>query len=240
MKKRFSIIIPVLHEAPNINGLISHLRMLTNAGDSELIVVDGSAEGDTLLAIAEGGNVRRLASPAGRARQMNAGAAVAAGDILIFLHADTHLPEDALTRIGEAMETPTYLGGAFNLEIDSPRFMYRFIAATASLRARLTRIPYGDQAIFIRREAFLRLGSYPEFPIMEDLAFMRRLKKTGGKICIIPQCVTTSARRWEKEGVLYTTLRNWFLLAAYYLGASPEKLARHYKPTPDGGDVDAI
>ena len=228
MKTGFSIIVPVLHEAPGINDLIGHLRKLEFAEQSELIVVDGSEKEATRRAITEG-KVHCIPSPPGRAIQMNAGAAVAAGDILIFLHADTRLPNDALRRIGLVMEDGGVLGGAFNLGIDSPRWIYRCIAAIASLRSRLTRIPYGDQAIFIRRDIFLRLGGYPEIPIMEDVAFMRRIRQEGGRIRIIPRCVITSPRRWEQEGVLHTTLRNRLLLLAYSLGAVPVTLARYYK-----------
>ena len=228
MRKRFSIIIPVLHEAPGINDLIGHLRELEAAETSELIVVDGSTAGDTLEAIADG-DVCRLSSPPGRAKQMNAGAAVAAGDILIFLHADTYLPAAALPMVDQVMQEAMYMGGAFDLAISSRRWIYRLIAAGASLRSRLTRIPYGDQAIFLRKNVFRRLGGYPEIPIMEDVAIMRRIRKSGGRIYIIPRCVVTSPRRWEQEGVFYGTLRNWFLLIAYHLGASPEKLARYYK-----------
>ncbi|HLA29247.1 MAG TPA: TIGR04283 family arsenosugar biosynthesis glycosyltransferase [Syntrophales bacterium] len=228
MRTGFSIIVPVLHEAPGINDLIGHLRELELAEESELIVVDGSEKEDTRLAIA-GSNVHCIPSPPGRAIQMNAGVAVAAGDILIFLHADTRLPNDALVRIGRVMEDGGIMGGAFNLGIDSPRWIYRCIAAIASLRSRLTRIPYGDQAIFIRKDVFLRLGGYPEIPVMEDVAFMRRIRQGRGRIHIIPRRVTTSPRRWEQEGAFYTTLRNWLLLLAYYLGAPPETLARYYR-----------
>lgn len=228
MRKRFSIIIPVLHEGKGINDLIGDLRELEGAQESELIIVDGSPEEDTLQAIADS-DVRRLSSLPGRARQMNAGAAVAVGDILIFLHADTRLPADALKLIDEIMDSEKYVGGAFNLGILSRRWIYRLIADIASLRSRITRIPYGDQAIFLRKDKFLHLGCYPEIPLMEDVALMRRIKKRGGRIYILPQRVATSPRRWAEEGALYTTLRNWLLLTAYYLGASPEKMARYYR-----------
>lgn len=227
MNKQFSIIIPVLHESLIINELIGHLRTLEMAEECELIVVDGSPGGDTLNSVADK-ELRGLSSPPGRAKQMNAGARAASGDILLFLHADTHLPADSLTQIDLVMSESRYIGGAFNLGIFPHRWIYRLIAAVASARSRLTRIPYGDQAIFIRKEAFRRLGCYPEIPIMEDVALMQRIKKSGGKIYIIPRCVTTSPRKWEQEGIIYATLRNWFLLAAYYLGVSPAKLAGHY------------
>ena len=228
MSMRFSVIIPVLHEAAGINDLLDHLRRLKGAGHCEIIVVDGSADQETLLPIAAS-DVICLSSPPGRARQMNAGAALASGDVLIFLHADTRLPADALLLIGRAITGSAHWGGAFNLGISSGKWIYRLIAWIASLRSRLTRIPYGDQGIFIRRAAFRNLGGFPVIPIMEDVALMRQIKKRGGKITIIPRPVATSSRRWESEGVLCTTLRNWLLLAAYMLGRPPEKLARYYK-----------
>lgn len=227
MAKRLSIIVPVLHEADIINDLISHLGNLESVKKSELIIVDGSATGDTILAVMDK-TVRCLSSPPGRARQMNTGAAAAFGDILLFLHADTYLPPDALSLIDQCMAASPYIGGAFNLSIRSHQLSYRLIASVASLRSRITRIPYGDQAIFIDRKIFQRLGGYPEIPIMEDVALMRRIKKEGS-IAIIPRCVVTSPRRWKQEGILFTTIRNWSLLMAYYLGVSPKKLALYYE-----------
>jgi hypothetical protein len=128
-----------------------------------------------------------------------------------------------------AMTGSAYWGGAFNLGISSGKWIYRVIAGAASLRSRLTRIPYGDQAIFIRRDEFRNLGGYPVIPIMEDVALMRQIKNRGGKITIIPHPVETSPRRWQREGVVCGTLRNWLLLLAYFLGRSPEKLARYYR-----------
>ena len=228
MNLRFSVIIPVLHESAGINDLLGHLRLLDAAGHCEIIVVDGSAEKDTILSI-NGNDVVCLSSPPGRARQMNAGAALASGDVLIFLHADTRLPADALPLISRAMNGSAYWGGAFSLGISSRKWIYRLIALTASWRSRLTRIPYGDQAIFIRRDDLRTLGGYPVIPIMEDVALMRQIKKRGGKITIIRRSVATSPRRWEREGVLRATLRNWLLEAAYLLGRPPEKLAPYYQ-----------
>lgn len=224
---RISVIIPVLNEADRINGLIGHLRDFPEEAKIEIIVVDGSAEGDTLNVI-EDRQVRRLSSAAGRARQMNAGAAVAVGEILIFLHADTRLPKTALALIDHAMQKPDLVGGAFDLGIHSNRLAFRIIAAVASHRSRLTRIPYGDQVIFVRRTCFQQIGGYPDIPLMEDVALMRHIKRAGGRIYIIPERISTSPRRWEKEGILRTTLKNWILLCSYYMGVTPETLARHY------------
>jgi rSAM/selenodomain-associated transferase 2 len=230
--KKFSVIIPVLGEANVINHLIAQLQAQNRYEDCQIIVVDGSPEGNTIKAIVNH-DVDCIRSARGRAFQMNAGAETATGEILIFLHADTQLPTDALDRIERVMTDNTYVAGAFDLAIDSPRWIYRVISTVASLRSRMTRIPYGDQAIFIRRDAFLRLGGYPAMPIMEDVAFMRLIKKAGYKIRILPQRVATSARRWEEEGLLYTTLRNWALLAAYYWGVPAERLVKYYRTCPD-------
>jgi len=159
---------------------------------------------------------------------MNAGAAAARGEILIFLHADTTLPENALEKISRAMQDPDFVGGAFDLKIDSERLFLKYISVRASLRSRWNRIPYGDQAIFIRKKYFDQIGGYKEIPLMEDVDLMRRIKKDGKKIFILPDKVTTSARRWESDGMLYTTLRNQILVRLFYLGISPHKLAKYY------------
>jgi rSAM/selenodomain-associated transferase 2 len=160
---------------------------------------------------------------------MNCGAAKSSGEILIFLHADTHLPMNSLHRIATAMENKTFVGGAFDLGIDSERFAFRIIEKMASLRSRLTRIPYGDQTIFIRRDYFQSLGGFKDIPIMEDVELMRRIKRRQGKINILKDKVKTSPRRWETEGIVFCTLRNWFLITLYLLGAKPETLAKLYK-----------
>lgn len=212
-----------------INPLLDHLENLEGCGACEFIVVDGGFDGGTIAAVKRDG-VRCVTSPPGRACQMNAGVTVAAGEVLVFLHADTRLPRRAVEAIREVMTGQTLIGGAFDLRIGSGRPVLKLIARIASMRSRLTRIPYGDQAIFIRRDDFHRLGGYPEIPLMEDVALMRRIKREGGRIGFIPEPVITSARRWEEEGILYTTLRNWILLGAYMLGVAPDKLVKHYKP----------
>jgi rSAM/selenodomain-associated transferase 2 len=228
LTKKFSIIIPVLNEGNLIHPLMDHLESLEGCENCEFIVVDGSPDGGTIKAVTRQG-VQCVKSPQGRASQMNAGAARARGEILIFLHADTRMPRQALERIDQIMTPRTVIGGAFDLRIDSMRPMLKIVARIASLRSRLTRIPYGDQAIFVRRDYFHQVGRYPEIPLMEDVALMRRIKRAGGRIAFIPDPVVTSARRWEQEGILYTTLRNWLLLSAYILGAEPENLVKYYK-----------
>lgn len=228
MTSRFSIILPVLNETALINPMMDHLESLEGSENCEFIVVDGTPDGGTIKAVTRQG-VQCVKSPQGRASQMNTGAAMAMGEILIFLHADTRLPRQALELINQAMTRQALIGGAFDLHIDTERLILKIIARIASLRSRLTRIPYGDQAIFIRRDYFHQMGGYPEIPLMEDVALMRRIKRAGGRIGFIPEPVITSARRWEQEGILYTTLRNWLLLSAYTLGVAPDKLAKYYK-----------
>jgi rSAM/selenodomain-associated transferase 2 len=229
MKVTFSFIIPVLHEASVIREAVAQIRMLDGGETSEIIVVDGDPEGGTLRAIPDGA-VRKILSEQGRGSQLNRGAGAASGEVLVFLHADTALPRDALTRIGEALRDETLRGGAFDLEIDSPRPIFRLIERVASRRSRITRIPYGDQAIFLRRACFQALGGFRELPIMEDVDLMRRLRLAGGRIAILPERVVTSARRWEKEGALYTTLRNWSLVTLFSFGIDAKRLTRWYRP----------
>jgi len=224
-----SVIIPVLDEQEYINGCLDHLRAQGLKDDREIIVVDGDSHGGTIELI-RAPQVIRLTSARGRARQMNAGASAARGETLVFLHADTRLPAGALEKIRGVMAAGSCVGGAFDLSIDSKRWGLRYIAFRASFRSRLNRIPYGDQAIFIDRTYFERLGGFADVPIMEDVDLMRRIKRSGKKIHIFRDKVLTSPRRWEAEGPLYTTLRNQLLVMFYYLGVRPEKLMKFYKP----------
>ena len=227
-KTRFSIIIPVLHESDRINSLIDHIHYLVRDNGHEIIVVDGSPGKDTVGAIRRKG-VIKLGTEKGRARQMNAGASRAKGEILIFLHADTELPTRAFARIDSTLKGNRYVAGAFSLGIRSNKNILRSLARLASLRCRITRIPYGDQAIFIRRDYFRKIGSYRELPLMEDVELMRRIKNRGDRICILRDHVMTSARRWEEEGSLFGPVRNTILFTLFILRVSPEKLARFYK-----------
>jgi rSAM/selenodomain-associated transferase 2 len=223
-----SIIIPVLHESATINDTVLRIRSLEGGRSPEIIVVDGDSRGDTLEAIVDP-SVRKVRSPAGRGRQMNEGAGVAKGRVLLFLHADTELPRRGLQLIEAAMEIEGPVAGAFDLGIDSPGFPFRLIEAAASFRSRLNRIPFGDQAIFVRKRYFREIGGYCEIPLMEDVELMRRIKKRGDAIVIINEKVGTSPRRWEKEGILRCTLRNWSLQMLYLSGVSPERLSAYYE-----------
>ncbi len=227
MECKISIILPVWNEASVINRTLDHIFTLPYSGGIEIIVVDGHPDGETINQIRQRG-VNKIVSEKGRAKQMNAGACRAGGDILLFLHADTILPENALSAIAGVMEKGKHIGGAFDLGIESGRPVFRLIERAASLRSRITRIPYGDQAIFIRRDYFAAVNGFSEIPIMEDVDLMRRIKKGGGEIYIVSERVKTSPRRWEKEGVLFCTLRNWMIGALYFLGISPERLMHFY------------
>ncbi len=224
----FSVIIPVLHESASINRTIGYLRNLGSGEPLEIIVVDGSPEGDTIAAIVDR-DVKRLVAGTGRALQMNRGAARAVGHILLFLHADTILPKKAFHHIREALSANAAVAGAFDLGMDSPRLSLKIIAKMASIRSRVTRIPYCDQAQFFRRDCFAALEGFRDMPVMEDVDIMRRIKKSRRTSHIIPQRVRTSPRRWEREGLFRCTLRNWLLISLYYMGARPKTLARYYR-----------
>jgi len=223
---RYSIIIPVLNEAETIHKQIQHLQTLDGNGACEVIVVDGAPEQDTLQAL-EDSNVHTLTSPRGRAVQMNTGATHARGDVLIFLHADTELPPNALEKIDQVMHTRC-VAGAFDLGIKSLARTLKLIAFGANLRTHITGIPYGDQAIFIKRHYFETIGGYKEIPLMEDVEIMRRIRRNGGEMRILPERVQTSPRRWETEGALYCTLRNWLIAILFAFGVTPEKLSRFF------------
>jgi len=227
MKPRISIIIPVLREAPLINAAINRITAINDFSETEIIVVDGDANGGTLQKI-NNQDVRKITGLTGRGAQMNAGAREATGEILLFLHADTILPETTGRLIMDVCQNTDFIGGAFDLAIDSPRPVYRLIEKAASYRSRLTRIPYGDQAIFIKTDYFQRLEGFKEIPLMEDVDLMRRIKHKGYRIRFIADTVKTSARRWEKEGAFYTTIRNWTLAILFCAGVHPEKLKKFY------------
>ena len=230
MSKNISIIIPALNESAGINNIIEHLKCLITANGlpAEIIVVDGDQEGKTIKAIQDDKVITAIVK-AQRARQMNHGAALAKGKILLFLHADTLLPDDGLTLITDACANLPFVAGAFDLAIDSKRTIFRLIEKTASLRSRLTRIPYGDQAFFFNAAYFRAIGGFAEIPFLEDVEIMHRIKKRGDKILFLNRSVRTSARRWEKDGIIKRTLHNWLLVALYFAGVKPQRLTKFYK-----------
>lgn len=230
-----SVVIPALDEARNLERLLPELDR--TCPGAEVVVVDGGSADDTRQVVARFPAVRLVASERGRARQMNTGAGVATGRALLFLHADTRLPDGAQAAILAALADPAVAGGRFDIRFDQPRVAFRMIAAFMNARSRLTGIFTGDQAIFARREPFEGLGGYPEIPLMEDVEFTRRLKRTGPVACLRLR-VTTSARRWEREGVVRTIVLMWLLRLLYACGVAPERLHRWYYPAvplPGGG-----
>ncbi len=225
--KQFSIIIPVFNEMHIINSIIEHLYTLKGEEDFEIIVVDGNSERKTIKTINDE-RIIAITSEKGRAKQMNTGADIAKGKILVFVHADTKLPENALKKISKILKKDNYIGGAFDLEIDSNNLILKFISYTASIKAKFTKVPYGDQVIFIRKDYFNKIGRYKEISLMEDVELMQRIKREGGKIFIIKDKVKTSPRKWIENGIIYNTLKNNIIRLLYYFGVSTEKLAKFY------------
>ncbi len=223
-----SVIIPVLHEGAKINEAVSRLRAQDPGRCAEIIVVDGDPAGSTVKTIIDTG-VRSLVAEKGRARQMNHGAELARCAVFLFLHADTFLPPDAFPLILDAMSDVRVVAGAFDLGFATDRRIFRITEKYVSVRSRLTRVPFGDQAIFIRKSYFDRMGGYRDIPLMEDIELMKRIRKRGDRIHIIPVKVRTSPRRYEREGILYGTFRNWLLQILYALGVSPGRLAKWYR-----------
>jgi len=218
-----SAIVPVLDEEA---ALPRTLERLTSLG-FEVIVVDGGSR-DASVETARRFGVRVLVSLPGRARQMNRGAARAGGEILFFVHADSRVPDNAAGIIARTLARPGTAAGAFRLAIDSPRPVLRFIAGLANLRSRLLQLPWGDQGLFLTRRVFEEVGGFQDLPLMEDVDLDRRLKRVG-RIVLAPAAMTTSARRWERHGPIRNSLRNLWRLTRYFLGASPDRLARDYR-----------
>ncbi len=200
------------------------LKGLTTANIREIIVVDGQSDDDT-EAIARAHGAKVVVSEPSRGCQLNAGAAAATGDSLLFIHADSQLQCGFEHEIEDVLNRPGVVAGAFRLRIDSQKRAYRLIEKMVDYRSRWLQLPYGDQAIFVKAGTFHQLGGFPALPVMEDFVFARRLRKLG-KIYIAGSSVITSSRRWESEGIWRTTLRNQAIIAAYWLGISPERLAR--------------
>jgi rSAM/selenodomain-associated transferase 2 len=220
-----SVVVPALDEAPNLARLLPDLTGRWPA--AEVVVVDGGSRDDTAAVVRRHATVRYLRTAAGRARQMNAGARAAGGPILVFLHADTRLPVDGLERVEEALRDPAVVGGRFDVAFDSERAIMRLIAALMNARSRLTGIATGDQALFVRRDVFDALGGFPDIPLMEDVELTKRLGRRG-RVAALRARVTTSARKWEREGPLRTVLLMWSLRALYFVGAPPSRLHRWY------------
>jgi rSAM/selenodomain-associated transferase 2 len=225
MNQNISIIIPALNEADTLKTV---LDSVAGSAVEEVIVVDGGSE-DGTAERARSYGARVVEAPRGRATQMNAGAQIAQGDILLFLHADTCLPTAFGEEIRRVLEQTGVVAGAFSLGIGADGPLLRWIEHLANWRSRALQLPYGDQGFFLKAELFRSLNGFPMMPLMEDLEMARRVRKQG-RIAISPLAVKTSARRWESRGVLRTTLLNQLFLLSYFLGISPQRIARWYYP----------
>ena len=226
---RLSVIVPALEEAEGIASALDALVPLRGAGH-EVIVADGGSR-DATVAIATPLADRVIVAPRGRASQMNAGAAVATGDVLLFVHADSRIPADAARAIDEAIRAGRRWG-RFDVTIDGRSRALPVVAAAMNLRSRLTGIATGDQGIFAERALFAEAGGYPPIPLMEDLALSRTLKRRAGRPACLASRVRTSGRRWDRDGAWRTILLMWGLRARWALGADPARLATSYGAPP--------
>ena len=224
MTPSLSIIIPTLNEAIVIATTLA--RLAANK-DCEVIVVDGGSS-DATLALAEKAGCITMAASGGRGRQMNHGAARAAAEVLLFLHADTLLPDNFPQLVRAAVARPHFAAGAFSLAINSPAKGLAFIAGMANLRSRLLQMPYGDQAFFTTKKIFSAIDGFAEIAIMEDFIFMKKARQRG-KIVILPQCAITSARRWQNMGIVRTTMINQLIIIGYTIGIPTTTLAGWYR-----------
>ncbi|RRQ20778.1 TIGR04283 family arsenosugar biosynthesis glycosyltransferase [Thiohalobacter thiocyanaticus] len=226
MADRLSIIIPALNEAAGIGALLAALQPLRTQGH-ELILVDGGSR-DATVELARPQVDVLLQSAPGRARQMNAGARAARGDILWFVHADTGLDAGHAGVLLRSLEdNPGRAWGRFDVRITGNSPLLGMVARLMNLRSRLSGIATGDQGIFVRRAAFMEIGGYPDQPLMEDIEFSKSLKHLSPPLCL-RQCIETSGRRWEQGGVVRTVVLMWGLRLGYFLGLAPERLARLY------------
>jgi rSAM/selenodomain-associated transferase 2 len=219
---RLAIVVPMLNEESVIATTLRTLRK--GAPQAEIIVVDGGSQ-DQSVALARPAADQVIAGQRGRARQMNAGArAATTADTVAFVHADTLVPQGFARAIELSLDDPAVVGGRFDLKLDASSWPYRVLGWLISLRSRLMRSATGDQAIFVRRAAF---PGFPEIALMEDIAFSRSMKRLSPPACLSER-VLTSGRRWERDGIIRTLLLMWRLRLAYFLGASPDELARRY------------
>lgn len=224
-RQRISIIIPTLDEASGIVALLQSLEPV-RAGGGDILVVDGGSR-DATRDLARPFADRVLTAPRGRAAQMNAGAAAAQGDVLVFLHADTRAPAETLIRLPALLATSGRCWGRFDVLIDGRHPLLPVVAWAMNQRSRLTGIATGDQTLFIDAATFARIGGFPRIALMEDIALSKRLKREGPPLCLRDR-VITSGRRWESRGVLRTILHMWTLRLAYAFGSSPQRLAQRY------------
>ena len=225
MSDRISIIIPVLNEAQSLPETLALLGPLRAKGHEVIVVDGGSDDGTSVIAALRADRV--MSSPVGRGGQMNAGAAAARGDVLVFLHADTRLPEDADTLILQSLTDGLRCWGRFDVRLSGSHPALQLVAFMMNLRSRLNGIATGDQAIFVRRATFEAVGRFPEIPLMEDIVLSGRLRAVTPPVCL-RQCVLTSSRRWRQHGIVRTVVTMWALRLAFALGVPPARLARIY------------
>jgi rSAM/selenodomain-associated transferase 2 len=223
---KLSIVVPLLDEARELPRLLDRLSLLARHG-GEVIIADGGSE-DGSAGAAESAGFTVVRSAKGRARQMNAGAAQASGDVLLFLHADTQLPDEAHMWIEQALADNKAAWGRFDVRISGRHFMLRVVSRLMNLRSRLTGIATGDQAMFLTRSAFDAVGGFPDQPLMEDIEISKRLLVLSRPVCLA-RCVTTSGRRWETRGVWRTILLMWRLRWDYWRGVPVQQLAEAYR-----------
>jgi rSAM/selenodomain-associated transferase 2 len=223
---KLSVIVPVLNEAAQLPDALDALLPLQRHG-AEVLIADGGSD-DGSVAIAEAAGMRVVRAARGRARQMNAAAALANGDVLVFLHADTRLPEGADTALAQALADGRSCWGRFDVRIGGRHFMLPVISCMMNLRSRLTGIATGDQAMFVTRAAFTGAGGFPDQPLMEDIELSSRLLARSRPACL-HACVTTSGRRWESKGVWRTMFLMWRLRWDYWRGVPAHQLAEAYR-----------
>ena len=230
---QISVIIPTLNEERTIMATLGHTAAL---GFDELIVVDGGSLDQTPVLVESyrrrtqsqaQSPIRLMTAPCGRARQMNEGAKASGGEILLFLHADTQLPDDANTVIHTTLADQGIVGGRFDVRFDRPSMWGSIISKMMNWRSRVSGISTGDQALFVRRHIFEQIGGFADMPVMEDIDFSRRLKRKGATAALTAT-VTTSFRRWEQQGPLRTILLMWALRFLYWVGVRPHTLSRWY------------
>jgi len=222
---RLSIVVPALNEAERIVATLQSVQALRARGHEVLVVDGGSADGTAALAAPYADQV--LVAPAGRAAQMNRGASAASGDALLFLHADTRLPQDADQHVRDALRDGGRSWGRFDVRIEGRSPLLAMVAFCMNWRSRLSGVATGDQAIFAARSAFERAGGFPEIALMEDVAFSIRMKRLSAPVCLFAKAAT-SGRRWERNGIWKTILLMWRLRLAFFLGVRPDELARRY------------